>query len=385
MARVYSWSEVEEAARGPYQEVKDSPTTPYYTDWKTLSAVEWLDYAAETLEPSLPPGFGRPHDILGARGDARLGRGSRLDRGSLSAWPIPVDGRLSAVHALRWAEGLRVEVEGDYRLAMAGGGGYVGQHAEVTVPPGASARVLVHAETPAGGAASRSLLLELGQGSEADVTVTVADEGPSMLYIAVRQGEGSKLNLRLLVAPGAMTRLRLASHVAAGATHYVRAASLSKSRRRADVITDATAEGDQAVMAITHRGFAAGGAFLVHRGGVRVLESTRGVTAVVDTAFMLADRLSYAVAVPVLEVDTGEVAEARHSALVAPPDDAAVFYLSQRGLSPEEVRELLALGAVEHPGIHEALGVQAQELYAWASARVTREPPTPPLKAAPAL
>ena len=58
---------------------------------------------------------------------------------------------------------------------------------------------------------------------------------------------------------------------------------------------------------------------------------------------MVFDRLSNAVAKPILKIDENDI-EASHAAVVGKINDDHLFYLTSRGISEKEAKELITFG-----------------------------------------
>ena len=58
---------------------------------------------------------------------------------------------------------------------------------------------------------------------------------------------------------------------------------------------------------------------------------------------MVFDRLSNAVAKPILKIDENDI-EASHAAVVGKINDDHLFYLTSRGISEKEAKELITYG-----------------------------------------
>ena len=366
----YTWEEVKRLASAmKYQDYKDSPIIPYYTNWKELAKAETAPEARETLEPPLPPGLdpGRATVYLGAPGSERTASPAvPLARGDLEYWDMPVDGKLAAVHALRWHSGARIEASGRNYVILAGGPGYTGHHLELVVPDGAEASVVVYAHTPPQGVSTRSLRIRVGDDSRLKLTLIVADRGPQYMSVALESGNHSVVEEGILLIPGRMSHVKVDNLVKGdGARLHVRAATMARGRVRSDMITNALITGKEAESVVLHRGSVADGAFAVHRGSARITSMSEWASAEVESVFTLADEKSTAVSVPILEVDTGNVGNARHATVVAPPPPDVLFYLNQRGLTASEAAELMEMGVVETSGAPDSLGSPPEDVYLW--------------------
>ncbi len=365
----YTWDQVKElASKLAYQDLKDSPVIPYYTNWKALQQAEVAEQARETVKPLLPPGLSEEKaDIyMGAPGDYKLASGKYIARSHLSVWSLPIDGKIAAIHALKWHDGVAIDEPGDYIIILAGGDGYVGHHVEIRVPGKSKTKLVMLESTPATGVSTRSLNISVEEGATLDLTLIVADKGPSYTTGLIKLEAGASVTERILLIPGDMTHVKLDAVLkGAKSEAHLRASTVAKGKVRSDLITNTLHLGAESTGIIVHRGVSEGGALAVHRGSARITPTAQWSQAEVESAFMIVDNESTAVSVPVLEVETGNVKNARHATIVAPPPDDVLFYLAQRGLSRSEAIKLMEEGVIGLVGIHETLRVGVEDLYAW--------------------
>ncbi len=355
------------ASRLPYQRVKDSPTHPYYTDWRVLSAAESREYAERGVEPPLRPGLDPVAVLEPCKATLNGGTGVEVEelRPSGEPWRFPVEGRLDAVHGIRWCTGLRLVLDGGSApVFLWGGNGYSGYHVEVRVKkPGSRLPIVTY--TPVGGVTTATLLVEVEDGASLRMSTLNLGEGAVYFRRLVVLGNGSSLESGLSVLGGSMVHDREDVFLEGdGGKASTRAGLVSVSGEKIDSILNVVINGKDCEGSVRARGLVGGSGYLVSRGVARVNEAARNASAVFESYVTVLDEGGRGYSVPVLEVNTGDVREARHStAVMAPPADAA-FYLRQRGLSEREARFLLAMAVLEYGGVPEDLGVDSVELAA---------------------
>ncbi len=365
----YTWDQVKELAlKLAYQDLKDSPVIPYYTNWKALQKVETIEPAEKTEKPILPPGISweKVDVFMGAPGDYKLTKGKYITRKNLTYWNLPTDGRMAALHALKWYDGVAIDEPGSYMIILAGGEGYSGHHVEIRVPTGSKTKVVVLESTPSRGISTRSLSVSVEENAVLDLTLIVADKGPSYTTGLIKLENSASITERILIMPGEMTHVKLDTVLKGRESNaQIRASTIARGEVRSDLITNTLHLGAESAGIIIHRGVSEKGAFAVHRGSARITSTAEWSQAEVESAFMIVDNESTAVSVPVLEVETGNVKNARHATIVAPPPDDVLFYLAQRGLAREEAIKLMEEGAISIVGVHEALNVEIEDFYTW--------------------
>ncbi|MGC8544213.1 MAG: SufD family Fe-S cluster assembly protein, partial [Vulcanisaeta sp.] len=88
-------------------------------------------------------------------------------------------------------------------------------------------------------------------------------------------------------------------------------------------------------------GIARDKSFIIHRALGRIMESAKWSDTNVEGKVFIMNDGAYAASVPVIMVDTGDVNGARHSAADASPDEEQINYLRLRGISKDEVTDLI--------------------------------------------
>ena len=271
--------------------------------------------------------------------------------------------------------------------------------ADVVLADGAVLHV-VHVAT--GGAAFPRLRLRIPAGA-AQVTEQFIGEGASALVAAVTEIEvaaGARVDHVLLQALPAAARLVVtaAARVHAGGAYAVRSVQTGDGLARVEVDVELAGEGASADLralalgrhaahadhhvTVRHRvprctsrqdirAILDGGARSVFTGRVIVAEGAAGSDSAQSSRSLLLSDDAVANVRPQLEIYADEVACA-HGATVGQLDDAALFYLQQRGLSAEQARALLvdAFAAEVVDAVPEAVrGLAADAVQRWLASR----------------
>ena len=148
-----------------------------------------------------------------------------------------------------------------------------------------------------------------------------------------------------------MTRHRLSSALNGEESRLdVLAGVVSGGRSQGDFILGAEHRARLTVSLVKGRGLARGESRLVLRGTARVLGTAHYSSTRVEMHVLLAGERAKGRSVPMLEIYTGEVSEASHSAAVTSIGEDALFYAATRGLSREELESLVAHGIIEGTG-----------------------------------
>ncbi|MCE4611899.1 MAG: SufD family Fe-S cluster assembly protein [Desulfurococcales archaeon] len=366
----------------PFQPIADTPTVRYYTNWKVYQELFDLEYSStEDALPgflSLPEaprvyvgtsvrleGHIPPSVEVEAIDPANLGDG-------LQPWSlIKVANKMQAYHAWRWNLGVRVTVDpgaefGRLVVVSLGGDGYTGHHILFDVGEGASGEI-IYVDYAGSSRALKTVVVETRVGPRAKVKlVTLAlhkREHAVYLLKATEIGEQAEVDQRFLVSGGRMTRLQEDNLVKGRlAKLESRASNIARPSTATDFILSALHYGPESEGVVRSRGVVIGDGYLAQRGVAMLGESARWASSEVESYVFLLSEKGKGYAVPVLEIHTGEVTKAGHSAAVASLGEDILFYLRSRGLRDEEIVSLVMEGIGRFSGVLEELEIPFPEL-----------------------
>nr|MEB3852169.1 SufD family Fe-S cluster assembly protein [Desulfurococcales archaeon] len=300
LAKPLTREELEELARRlPYQRVRDSPTHPYYTNWKAFQLVEAGELAREAAEPPFTA-KAQPTALLypaGVRVEAPP-RGvyvEPLSPEALGEWRVPVEGRLDALHALRWASGLRVWATGGSRgrvvvWLLGGRSGYAGYHVEVTVEPDAELELVLVAYTSPGSAMTATTLSSVGE--RATLRLASVNLGGGAVYFrrVAAVGEDARVESRIAALGGDMVHDREDNFIVGARGSATVAASLSSAGgQRLDAVENVILRAPSTAGRVTARGIVNGQSYLVSRGVARVERQASEGSAAYESTVLVMD------------------------------------------------------------------------------------------------
>ncbi|MGC9191417.1 MAG: SufB/SufD family protein [Conexivisphaera sp.] len=225
-------------------------------------------------------------------------------------------------------------------------GSVISRHSVILVEPGASLELRADLGAVPGALDLSFIELIVGEGSSVDAFLRLGPSGgaPSASGLRVALGSGSKLNYLLLGSGGRMHHQD--DRIILGPSASLRAGAflLSPADTRIDrflAIDHAGAGSSSSVSAI---GVALDGGYVVVRGIASLEEGAARSRTEFTAGVALMGEGARGYAVPMLEVHTGEVLEAKHHSFEAKPSEDQLFYLRSRGLSESEAKGLVMFG-----------------------------------------
>ncbi|MCE4625461.1 MAG: SufD family Fe-S cluster assembly protein [Desulfurococcales archaeon] len=335
----------------PYQEIPDSPTEKYYTDWRKYE--EKLNLGEAT---SLDPIYLRTGNCVIKGNSPYTHDCTGISTSPWKVEEIPTKERMAAYHVYRKPAGfeITIEQEGDYTLLLPGGNGYTGYTLKVSTEPMVKANLTIIDTALQHGLKTQFIEIQVGGQSQLDVTHLVAhtENAPVYTFVKAGGGEGSRLIYRAGGRPGEMTRLRIDSLLN---KPYSRVDGVlgfsSRGRSIGDIIFNVAHIAPHTVSLVSGNGVAREESKLTMRGTARVSHTAGSSRTRVEMHVIIVGDKAKGRSVPMLEIYTGEVEEASHSASATTIGENILFYAATRGLERGDLELLLERGVFEKAGV----------------------------------
>ncbi|WP_148682255.1 SufB/SufD family protein [Pyrobaculum neutrophilum] len=336
---------LELAGKLPWQEVADSPTIRYYTDW---SRFEGFKPSAGTRPRPASPA---PCEVV-VSGGYLAGRGPcggvEVDAAGEVFRRLDIGSRILALHASALSEAVRVRVAGRVeplvvKLVADSPGSHVASHVILEVEESASGSVVVYVEGNVG--TMHTAVVEGEVRGAVEYVLVSRGGGPQYVHSAL--AVGSQVYARPLVLGGVMNAVREEYVVAAGASAEVVGMELGYGESRIDHVVSVVNDAPKG------RGFArlyavaADRSFVAQRAVGRITPRGAGSESAVEGVVYIAGEGAVANSQPVILVETGDVEGARHSAADAALDEEKEFFLRSRGVRREHIPRLIMASLVD--------------------------------------
>ncbi len=348
---------IEKVKKVPYQEMADSPTEKYYTDWRKFE--KKLDAPdAENFDNIDVPENACVIDPVGPI--LNHGVCSNLKVEPLREAPLlNLNERLAVYHTLRSKKSIKVELgDGTYILLLRGGEGYVGYNVEIKVRDGSKTKVLIIDTALSDGLKTQLLQITLGEEALLDVYHVQLHSQRAPVYSILEAviNRASRMKYRLASRPGEVTRHRLITLLEGSYSRLdVLGGVLGKGRSQGDYITDILHFGESSVSVVDVRGISTDYSNITLRGTAKVLGKAEESSTRVLMHVLIAGENAKGRSVPMLEIYTGNMQEASHSASATSIGEEILFYAASRGLSKSDLVSLVEHGLIERAGVLEEL------------------------------
>ncbi|MFB6470940.1 MAG: SufD family Fe-S cluster assembly protein [Vulcanisaeta sp. AZ3] len=343
----------------PYQQIRDSPSVKYYTQWEYFERcidpnpsvingvsprVDWYEANITSINAQLR--IARLPEGVKAVDLSDLGE----DYGKLLFRSIDInESKALARHVANLLGGAYIEVTKDLKepVRVLIGTSQVPQtliptHYTVVVNDGVKASLGLYIVND-GGCSSTTAEIYLGKNSLLNLlVVSIGDESPGFTNIKLITNDGSNVVARSLLIGGSMNHHRedyLLQGKSSRLNHLSLEVGLGNSR--IDYQVNAMHFGESSSSFSRVLGVAKDKAFVIHRALGRIFESGKWSDTNVEGKVFVLNEGAYAASVPIIMVDTGDVNGARHSAADASLDEDMINYLRLRGFSKSEVLDLI--------------------------------------------
>ncbi len=365
---------LELAEKLPYQYVKDSPTVKYYTDWRKFDKALILPAATEAYIPSM---------ILAEEANIVLGSNDYVLRSPPENVVIErlredyeprirIESKIQAVHFARLSIGVKIAIPANTSISKplvivsGSGNGFLAHH--IVLDTGSNSRakiILVDYAEAKDTEGVKTLVLEgrLDEGSEVELsTILLHRNTPSYHYKRIELKGDAKTKTRILGLAGEMSHFREDYELSGERSSIEIYGSLVSGNGRIDAITNAVHRAPRSKSLVLVRGVVLGEGLLVHRGVARVTPSAQWSSTSIDSLVSILSERGRGYSVPMLEIQTGRVLEARHSTAVTSIEEDQLFYLQSRGLSKNDAKNLLLESIVGYSDLLRVLYTNVEEI-----------------------
>jgi Fe-S cluster assembly scaffold protein SufB len=335
----------------PYQEMADSPTIKQYVDWHRYEG-----YASRA--PRLK-GRAGPCEVLIINGwlaDYDGGCGSiAVETTQEISTTFRIEDKMSARHFAALEEVVVVRLRGTprgvitIRAKASGDGGFAPAHVVLEASEGFAGDVAVVADNE--GNPLNSLFVEgaIGPGSSLSLaTISAAGAGSSHVRLRLSVGRGAAVAARPAVIGGYMNSVS-EEYILEGPQSSLEVIGLELGSGKSRIHHYVAAINDAEYTRGRVKLLAASldEAWIVQRALGRITPKGRWSESIAEGVTYIASKSAVAVTQPILYIETGDVAGARHSAADASLDEDKAFYLRARGISEEEFPWLITLSLVD--------------------------------------
>ncbi|MGC9106498.1 MAG: SufD family Fe-S cluster assembly protein, partial [Thermoprotei archaeon] len=211
-----------------------------------------------------------------------------------------------------------------------------------------SSQLTLRANSRSGSLSAFLVSVRVPKGVTAKVNVIIDSDSSSLVYARLRIDNEGELNLNLVSSAAKAARIEADVHLMERASSKFLARSIGI-EGTVDNVVNVYHEGPESVSDGTLKGAAFGNAQVVVRGLASILEKAYdSSTSIIGRSYVQGSG-ARTIVVPMLEVKTGRVKMAKHSASAMKVPEDLLFYLQSRGFDRREANAIILRGFMESP------------------------------------
>lgn len=329
--------------RLPYQVINDSPTVKHYTRWSVVDSLNLQ--IKKTSIKSIDREQGYNTFLIINNNDLE----NKLEDSPSNALISPDEHKLVAL-TLALSKKITITKGGKYFIHH-----YTDDeifsplNIEINIPENESADIVYYSEAISQKSMNSTVLSVLvNHNSTVNLTmVTRGNSSYNFTYSKVRVK--GNINTYIISSGFDQGHLEYHSYLEEGAQAFFNSRALGIERNNVDVITNVHHEGNKSVSNGFMKAIAAGNSFVISRGNARINENAHDCsTSIIGKAIMIGK--GTAAVAPMLEVRTGKVITAKHSASVSRVPEDLIFYLQNRGFDRKTAEGMIVRGFLDDEG-----------------------------------
>ncbi|BCU68512.1 hypothetical protein HS7_19490 [Sulfolobales archaeon HS-7] len=344
--------------RVPYQLINDSPTTKHYTDWTLYDKADLhlLPSSAEEVKIGYENAYSNVIRIVNGSVSGNIPYFDEPDNAFLNE-PSKLD-YLTLASAYK----IRVTKPGIYAIYNINKENKLLSPINVELSLESGKAEIVYISDSAGGMNSAIIGGEVGKGAELDVRIVISGNN-GLDYLRNNLLIYGKSNFNIFSTGTRMSHVKCSFFLYDWGTSNFSARAFSIEDNKIDISIDTTHLGINSQSNGLLKGASAERGYTSIRGIASITEKAFDSSTSIIGRSLILHNSAKAVVTPMLEVKTGRVREARHSASISRVNDEYIFYLQNRGFAKHYAESLIIRGfLIEDADIEEVKQIIMESL-----------------------
>ncbi len=321
----------------PYQLIHDSPTIKHYTKWELFDNLNLKveDGAEKDLNPPLK-------DYKKISISNNIIQGTEVFDSPKNSGIEPKEHKLVALN-LALSKKIVIDKPGRYFIYH-----YTDQelYSPINIEINESEDVtdiIYYSESYGKSMPSSTIYLKIGKEATVNFSTIVKGDSSYSFVYAKAEVEGS-INSSIFASGSSQAHIEYKSLLGPYSNASFNVKALGIKDNNIDIVSDVTHVGEKSISSGSMKAVAANSSLTVIRGDARIEEIAHdSSTSIIGRAIMLGKE-SKAIVAPMLEVKTGRVITAKHSAAASRVNEDLVFYLQNRGFDKKTAEGLIIRG-----------------------------------------
>jgi len=322
---------VEDIKKHKWQDIGDSPTTKYYTDWSQYDKI---------LNKKGEQNFEKPKGVFdfiaGSCGNTRKAYEPKLIK--------PEESKLASYHFYNLKEINEIDLDsGIYKISFCNpiSETWVSQHLIVNIKENSNVSLLIYETRNSPG--STAIEINANKNSKSNLAIFLDPEikYPTAHLIRKAIYKQASMNSMTFSTPTLMNRIEEKVVMFDNSFFNHRSLTLSYNNSRVDNIIDTIQVGNSSNSDVSGLGFAFDSSLSSVRGtDIITYDGKKSKSNFVVESIILGES-ARAYTMPMMKIETGDVISATHKSAQYRVSDEILFYLQSRGLTYDEIVSLL--------------------------------------------
>ncbi len=353
----------------PYQRIRDSPTIKYYAKWEYINKLNIISHEPKASHTQIPKSFiSDKHYTIVLNGNridyyGTMPQGVKIkeiDEKTAMEFKdyvfknvSPREDKLIATHLAYFSKGILLIISGEEVLKTpiriigftSHSNTHVGYHVVYVLKSEAKAEIEFISLGVGGKDVLKTFVIEghVEEHAKLKAYLLTSDSGTSYTYFLhrTRSYGNNACNTLQFVLGENVTHVReehiLASHSMVNVLSLVISAKTSWQ----DLFTNVVHVGPYSESKVSVKGIALNSSSIIHRGLAKVHRRAKEASTIIESTLLALGNKAKANSIPMLEIETGNVREAKHSTSITRLSEEHLFYMATRGIDEKEAEKLV--------------------------------------------
>ncbi|MEM0188168.1 MAG: SufD family Fe-S cluster assembly protein [Saccharolobus sp.] len=336
----------------PYQFIHDSPTIKTYTEWNLYDSLNISNISLQKVVK------GNHGNIINIKDDQiQINNNIRVDD-NLRDDIIDINEHKLVALTFALSRRIVIDQEGEYHIkhSISKSNYYSPIHIIIDIPENSQSRVVYEISNLGESSLGSAIIsLNVQRNSRLDFQFINFSGNNSFLFSYIKASIKGTLNSSIFVNGNKMGHVEFNTRLEENSVSEFSSRALGTYNNKIDIVNNVYHLGKRSTSNGVMKAISNDQAFTVVRGIATVTETaTDSSTSIIGRSLILGKEAK-AVVSPMLEVKTGRVITARHSASISRIDENQIFYLQTRGLDRKEAEGLIIRGFMIEDQDSEAL------------------------------
>ncbi|MDT7861114.1 MAG: SufD family Fe-S cluster assembly protein [Saccharolobus sp.] len=343
----------------PYQTIHDSPTIKYYTDWNLYDSLNINNISLQKVY--------RTEDkyLINIKDDdIIIGKDVNVDD-NIKDGILNIDEHKLVSLSLSLSRRITIKESGQYYIkhTITKPNYFSPSHLIIEVPKDIEIKLIYEVSNFADNSLVSPLIsINIEEGGKLDFQFINLSGNNSLLFSYIKANIKGKLDSSIFINGAKMAHVEFITKLWENSISNFSSRALGTYNNRIDIVNNVIHLGERSSSNGNMKAISNDQAFTVVRGTASINETAIDSSTSIIGRSLILGKEAKAVVSPMLEVKTGRVVMAKHSASITRIDENQIFYLQSRGFNKKEAEGLIIRGFIIEEQDPEGLKNKIEEI-----------------------